>query len=97
MLVQTLNLALLTIVYCKLWTCIGNAIVHGPGKELDWRFFGESWKDCCASLTLVAVNVVCGVYAVWWMLELAKGWILEWRERRELLVGIEGEISDGSV
>lgn len=82
MLVQALHLALLAVCYCKVWVWIGNGIVHGPG-ELDWRLFGGGWK---------AVNVVLGVYAGLWMLELVKGRILEWR--KGVILGVaEGDDS----
>lgn len=73
MLVQIMHLALLAASYCKIWVWIGNNMVNGPGKELDWRLFGGGWK---------AVNVVGKVYVGWWMLELVKGQILVWMNKR---------------
>lgn len=73
MLVQTLHLALLAAAYAKVWVWIGNDIVNGPGRELDSRLYGGGWS---------AVNVVASLYLGWWMMELAKGRVMErWRGR----------------
>lgn len=74
MLVQTLHLALLAAAYAKIWVWIGNDIVNGPEQELDSRLYGGGWR---------AVNVVASLYLGWWMMELAKGRMMErWRGGR---------------
>lgn len=73
MLVQMLHLSLLAVAYANVWVWIGNDIVNGPEQELDGRLYGGGWS---------AVNVVVSLYAGWWMLELAKGRMMErWKGR----------------
>lgn len=73
LLVQTLNLALLAAAYAKVWVWIGNDIVNGPESELDSRLYVGGWR---------AVNVVTILYVGWWMLEQAKGRMMErWKGR----------------
>lgn len=73
LLVQTLHLALLAVAYAKVWVWIGNDIVNGPQSKLDNRLYAGGWS---------AVNVVTILYVGWWMLELAKGRVMErWKGR----------------
>lgn len=73
LLVQTLHLALLAVAYAKVWVWIGNDIVNGPESKLDNRLYAGGWG---------AVNVVTILYVGWWMLELAKGRVMErWKGR----------------
>ncbi|RPB13659.1 hypothetical protein P167DRAFT_486023 [Morchella conica CCBAS932] len=78
MTIESLLLSFFTVFYCYFWTKVGNQVIHGPNKDMDWRFFGDRRRYSDWLFAVIAVNVVGGVHTVWWILGFIKGRILKW-------------------
>lgn len=77
MTVESLLLSFFAVFYCYCWTKVGNQVIHGPNKDMDWRFFGDRRRYSDWLFAVIAVNVLGGVHTVWWILGFIKGRILK--------------------